>query len=430
MKIIVMLRQPSSRNQRARGFKLKHALQIGIFVAVCIWLIYQVKHSHEKKRAYDARNSKIISKSVENQEDFFKFRRKDLTSIEGAGTASKEEKSKEAQEGEEEPETKQDETQDEEMRGAADEVTDEQNQENVDEETRRGEDSTEGEGKEGQMEESDLFDSQDHEQGTQAREENYKSDDASSAVGHEQIVDGSKGDNSSTIYGSKIDVGGDDTEKKEMWAETVLNGTVDGSEVDNGTIDGSANNLSDDVKDNSIMPIFSLANNGNAAERKESEAEVSKPGNALLTNTTIVEEKVRADLTNATTTADELNNHTELSVDSTASVSENQTEGQNDSTVVELPAEVQNTTVEAVSNLENEVDRAKNSNSSAVLDSEEQSTASSATTNGTGDAGMGEAIHDLWHAVTDEERDNRTDLSTLPGDIRNEARTMEDDAAE
>lgn len=460
-----MLR-PSSRNQRSRGFRLKHILQIGILVAVCIWLLYQVKHSHEKKRAYNARNSKIIRTPIENQEDVFQFGRKDLTRTEAAGTTSeihKEEESEEAQE-EEEPEVKQEETEDEEMRGAGDDGADEQNQEQH-EGAERGEDSMEEEGNGGQMEETDLFDSQDHEEGTQAREENYKSDDASSAVEHEvhatdsetvtgdmdeeQIVNGSKGDHNSTIDGSKVDVPEDNTEKQEMLAGNVVNGTVDGSKADNSTIDGYVNNLSDNVKDNnSTMPIANLANNGTAAESKESEAEISNPDNASVTNSTIAEEKRQTDPMNFTT-AVQFNNKMELSANSTESESEDQMERQNNSTVAELPAELQmsndtvsvvdsaqdhNTTVdegtlvEGEPNMENVVDQAGKSNSTTALDSEEQSATSSAT-NGTGDGGMGETDHDLMHAAMEEERDNRTDLSTLP-DIENEARAMDDDAAE
>ncbi|KAJ6839330.1 uncharacterized protein M6B38_315090 [Iris pallida] len=440
-----MLRQPSSRNPRTRGFRLKQALQIGILVAVCIWLLYQVKHSHDKKTAYDARNSKITSKSVEDQEDFFKFGRRDLTRN---GDMHKGEESEEAQE-EEEPEIKQEETEDEEMRGAGDDGTDEQSQKNVDEETERGaEDSTEEEGKEGHMEEPDPFDSRDHEEGTQAREENYRSDDASSAVAHEaqakesetvkedarstdgeHVVDSSKGDTNSTSDGTE--------RQQEMLAENAVNGrTVDGSEADNRTVDGSVNNLSDGVKDNSTMLIDNNpANNGAAAENKEPEAGTSNPDDALVTNSTA-------------TADDDVDSKMQLSANSTASVSENQTEGQNSSTVVELPAEVQkdtvtvvdsaedqNTTVvdqgtpaEGEANFGNVVDGAEKSNSTAALGLEEQSTTSSAT-DGTADAGTGETDHDPTHAVSEEEREARTDLSTLP-DIQNEARAMDDDAAE
>ncbi|KAJ6847014.1 uncharacterized protein M6B38_284405 [Iris pallida] len=448
-----MLRQASSRNQRAKGFRLKHALQIGILVAICIWLLYQVKHSHDKKRAYDARNSKVVTKVIENPEDFFNFGRKDLTRTEAATvhTNHKEEESEETQE-EEEPEIKQEETEDEEVRGAEQDGIDAQDQENADGEAEHVEDPTEEEDKEGQMEETDQSDSQDHEGGTQAREENYKRDDASSAVvhdtratesetvtinakstGEEQLVDVSKGDFDSISDGSKVDVSEDNTEKQEKEAENVVSGTVDGSKGDNGTIDGSMNDLSDVVKDNGTMPDVNFVSNGTSA------------ASALISNSTIVEYRIETDLLTNNTTEAESNSQMELSANSTASISVNQTEGQNNSTLNELHTEVQtsNDTVsldssrdpndkgaqgeEVESKVENVVYRDEKSNSTNVLDSGEQSTTSSAT-NGNEDAGLQET-DDSLHAVMEEERDARTDLSTLPS-IENEAKTVDEEAAE
>ncbi|XP_057853321.2 uncharacterized protein LOC131063498 [Cryptomeria japonica] len=48
-----MFKQASNRYQRSKGFKVKHAFQIALLVAVSVWLLYQVKHSHDKRRAYD-----------------------------------------------------------------------------------------------------------------------------------------------------------------------------------------------------------------------------------------------------------------------------------------------------------------------------------------------------------------------------------------
>lgn len=55
-----MYKHSLSRNQRSKGFKAKQILQICVLVAVCFWLVYQVKHSHDKKKAFeesDASNS-------------------------------------------------------------------------------------------------------------------------------------------------------------------------------------------------------------------------------------------------------------------------------------------------------------------------------------------------------------------------------------
>lgn len=52
-----MFKQGSNRYPRSKGFKVKHAFQIALLVAVSIWLLYQVKHSHDKKQAYEKQAS-------------------------------------------------------------------------------------------------------------------------------------------------------------------------------------------------------------------------------------------------------------------------------------------------------------------------------------------------------------------------------------
>ncbi|KAL4358934.1 hypothetical protein HN51_018644 [Arachis hypogaea] len=42
-----MLKQSPSRNQRTKSFKVKQGFQIFTLIVVAIWLIYQLKHSHE-----------------------------------------------------------------------------------------------------------------------------------------------------------------------------------------------------------------------------------------------------------------------------------------------------------------------------------------------------------------------------------------------
>ncbi|CAD5176126.1 unnamed protein product [Musa acuminata subsp. malaccensis] len=46
-----MLRQASSRSQRNKGLKVRNVLQICLLVAVCFWLLYQMKHTYDKKKA-------------------------------------------------------------------------------------------------------------------------------------------------------------------------------------------------------------------------------------------------------------------------------------------------------------------------------------------------------------------------------------------
>lgn len=54
-----MFRQASNRYPRSKGFKVKHAFQIALLVAVSIWLLYQVKHSHDKKQAYEEKQAHL-----------------------------------------------------------------------------------------------------------------------------------------------------------------------------------------------------------------------------------------------------------------------------------------------------------------------------------------------------------------------------------
>jgi len=60
-----MFRQASNRYPRSKGFKVKHVFQIALLVAVSIWLLYQVKHSHDKKQAYE----KQANVKVESSDD-------------------------------------------------------------------------------------------------------------------------------------------------------------------------------------------------------------------------------------------------------------------------------------------------------------------------------------------------------------------------
>ena len=47
-----MLHHSNSRNQRNRGSRIKTLLQATLLVGVIFWLLYQVKHSYDKKNEY------------------------------------------------------------------------------------------------------------------------------------------------------------------------------------------------------------------------------------------------------------------------------------------------------------------------------------------------------------------------------------------
>ncbi|TKY74513.1 hypothetical protein E2542_SST03276 [Spatholobus suberectus] len=54
-----MLKQSANRNQRTKGFKVKQGFEIFTMIAVGIWLLYQLKHPHDK-RSYEESSAKIF----------------------------------------------------------------------------------------------------------------------------------------------------------------------------------------------------------------------------------------------------------------------------------------------------------------------------------------------------------------------------------
>ncbi|KAJ1391940.1 hypothetical protein SESBI_36199 [Sesbania bispinosa] len=50
-----------SRNQKTKGFKIKQGIKIFTLIAVGIWLLYQLKHSHDKKQNEES-SAKIFEK--------------------------------------------------------------------------------------------------------------------------------------------------------------------------------------------------------------------------------------------------------------------------------------------------------------------------------------------------------------------------------
>ncbi|XP_050210103.1 uncharacterized protein LOC126660581 isoform X2 [Mercurialis annua] len=72
-----MIKRTPNRNARSKGFKAKHALQICLLLGVCFWLIYQVKHSHEKKKEFDEKDAKVSIRS-QSGDDFSILGRKSL----------------------------------------------------------------------------------------------------------------------------------------------------------------------------------------------------------------------------------------------------------------------------------------------------------------------------------------------------------------
>lgn len=171
-----MLRQVSSRNHRAKGgFRAKNALQISTLVAVGIWLIYQMKYSHDHRKAYEdklninARQSELTS-----------FGRKDLfpfTGKEEAKHGEIKEKVREAEHSEQKSQISQKVDRHGKKWSSPDDQEHEEHSREAREESFWGDDASSEVVHNTQEAERD-------ERTREARERSFKADDASSAVDH------------------------------------------------------------------------------------------------------------------------------------------------------------------------------------------------------------------------------------------------------
>ncbi|KAF5759107.1 hypothetical protein HanRHA438_Chr16g0749521 [Helianthus annuus] len=207
-----MYRHSPVRNQRSKGIKTKHVVQLCLLTAVCFWLLFQVKRSHDKKKEFDAN----ISLNTHATDETVKFGRKDLQPklVETTTGIQMPEDTQEQEDDEEEnkhDEEEQDEDKIEDGGGGGDDEIDEKSNMEIDrdevdiiDEDKEIEESEgeEHEEKDAESEtESRVEDGSTHE----AREEHYKADDASSAVlthdPENEIQNGTLDDNSSENVG-------------------------------------------------------------------------------------------------------------------------------------------------------------------------------------------------------------------------------------
>lgn len=361
--ISIMFRSPS-RNARSKGFKVKHVLQICLLLAVCFWLIYQVKHSHDKKKEFDANDVKVSSNTQAGNE-VVKFGRKDLhpridepksekhgeeenEEEEEAGGAEEEESKHDEEpeeeetkhfEEQEEEESKVDEREDE-GRGDGDDEIDENDQdraegesdheeEMLDEEKEREEEGDEKESGEKESEEKEVsenekeMDDQDRDDGSrnahEAREEQYKADDASSAVAHDTQTNGGE------------------TDKMEDFDENTLEQET------------KPNNNEYNVNDKqSKVEEVNLANsqassNVTDSQKKGTEINIPESESSLHLNTPIpIESIVQLDISN--NNSSEVNKHesSEGGIKPSVSDTKNETE------TVSEPVQAQNVTGEGI----------------------------------------------------------------------------------
>ncbi|KAL8238354.1 hypothetical protein R6Q59_019435 [Mikania micrantha] len=168
-----MYRHSPVRNQRSKGIKIKHVVQVCLLIAVCFWLIFQVKRTHDKKKEFDA-NKNHIGISSAAADEIVKLGRKDLQpKLEG-------------NEDTREQEDEQEEIIHEEDQDNIEEAGDDENEQersNMDDVDIIDEDRDTEEGENEDNDGQSETENRDEDVSThEAREELYKADDASSAV--------------------------------------------------------------------------------------------------------------------------------------------------------------------------------------------------------------------------------------------------------
>jgi len=173
-----MLRQSSSRNHRSRGLKLKKALQISLLVIVSVWLLYQVKHSYEKKTAYnenDDNHNDDVHKDDESQGEVIRLGRKDLPAKMEADSSTLDERVEDEETEEIEQEMKHDEHDDDPI--------DEPDLDKDDDLPESGEHSA---GKDEGSDGGAVFEDEERKERSQEdQEKSFHGDDVSSAVTHD-----------------------------------------------------------------------------------------------------------------------------------------------------------------------------------------------------------------------------------------------------
>lgn len=185
---MTILKQSSSKNLRSKGFKVKHFLQICLLLAICFWLLHQVRKSYDRKKAYE--EGTATQSEVKSEHEGIKLGRKDVrlpvqqVTLEG-----------ERQEVDETKKGKPEESKDEGGRGGDDEIDGNQQDKSeeeepeevedlIDEEDREREEETaeqESEEAENRLEDESLLVNQVHYgdgSSSEAREELYKGENA------------------------------------------------------------------------------------------------------------------------------------------------------------------------------------------------------------------------------------------------------------
>lgn len=189
---MTILKQSSSKNLRSKGFKVKHFLQICLLLAICFWLLHQVRKSYDRKKAYE--EGTATQSEVKSEHEGIKLGRKDVRLPVQQVTLEGERQEVDETEVDETKKAKPEESKDEggggddEIDGNEQDKSEEEEPEEVedliDEEDREREDETaeqESEEAENRLEDESLLVNQVHYgdgSSSEAREELYKGENA------------------------------------------------------------------------------------------------------------------------------------------------------------------------------------------------------------------------------------------------------------
>lgn len=292
----IMYRQYSSRNQRNKGMKVKHALQICMFLAVCFWLLYQVKHSHDKKKEFE-------ESDVDDPLDrgsiggLIKIGRKDIRPLyqevvtvnEQHNQAAEEEETTEVEnnheedrspdrkvevdneasrDGDDETDEHEIEKSDREVDQEEDNITDEAGDGGIDSETGKISDDGNGRKQENSVENGGLDgDDENHE----AHEELYKADDASSAVSHDNHTQTTENESKFVRSSGHLHENILELENNENHGEEANNGQIkERLEVGSGEESEDANRSSATDIATNVIAIETKENNLESSEKNPS----------------------------------------------------------------------------------------------------------------------------------------------------------------
>ncbi|XP_042409507.1 myelin transcription factor 1-like protein isoform X2 [Zingiber officinale] len=266
-----MMRQASIRNQRNKGMRLNSFLQICILTLVFFWLLYQLKHSFDKKKGPDEHGSRSLNNVVDSHSEFTVLGRKTLPhdqAIVSEGKVSNEDKEneEEVQKGEEDGEsqhTMDDEVAKEIPEDGIDELDNEQEDEQ-DYEAEDGDDAGNEEEKDEQVEEAEFLDDQDpeedslleaHEKGHRDRS-NGTGDRNNRNVGNNSTITDLADLQNDIDYNNSLTTRGSSVEKLEQDVSAINHSKLKGNLLTAGVLDVRVNRqTNENLGKNNLLPL-------------------------------------------------------------------------------------------------------------------------------------------------------------------------------